>query len=395
VLANEDPTTITDVCEDEQCVAAAKLVCRTRFAACQHACQGVRGESPCLRCLRCEAPEVSPDVAAQDAAAVAAASQTGDDYCGICYTDSLLFRPCIQLECGHIFHAECAQQKLTKRWPSPCISFSFATCPLCHADMKHPWLDATLKDIRALKKKMTKQAVERMKVEGLAKDAEAAVAAGRHPTQAAFAMSKLAYYMCFKCAKPYFGGLKECANGANADQLREFNPADLVCGPCSGSTEKCDKHGTEYIEWKCRFCCKLATFFCGSKCHFCNDCHAKPGTFVDFNGWKTKKDAPMTACAGPGRCPIGGTHKPNGEESPLGCAMCRADAFFGTNSSKAKEDGEDGDDDDDDDDSSDEGEKKPRAKRARRAKGKRASVSAAASVVAGVGDGLMRLFNRK
>jgi len=28
-----------------------------------------------------------------------------------------------------------------------------------------------------------------------------------------YAMFKCAYYICFKCQKPYFGGLKECADG--------------------------------------------------------------------------------------------------------------------------------------------------------------------------------------
>ena len=96
-------------------------------------------------------------------------------------------------------------------------------------------------------------------------------------------------------------------------------------------------HGTDYIEWKCRFCCKLATFFCGGKCHFCNDCHSKPGTYVDFSGWKTKPGSHIPKCKGPSKCPLGGTHKPNGEEAALGCAMCRANAALG-----------EADDDDDD-----------------------------------------------
>jgi hypothetical protein len=92
----------------------------------------------------------------------------------------------------------------------------------------------------------------------------------------------------------------------------------------------------------------LITGNCGSQCHFCNDCHSKPGQFVDFSGWKTKKDAPMKACTGPGKCPLGGTHKPNGEESPLGCAMCRAEAALG-----AIKNDDDDDDDSDGDDGSD------------------------------------------
>ena len=34
---------------------------------------------------------------------------------------------------------------------------------------------------------------------------------------------------------------------------QEFDPADLVCGGCSNlSQEVCPKHGTDYLEYKCR-----------------------------------------------------------------------------------------------------------------------------------------------
>ena len=50
VLEGEDRSTLLDVCDDEECREAARLVCRRRFA-CGHPCQGVRGEKKCLRCL--------------------------------------------------------------------------------------------------------------------------------------------------------------------------------------------------------------------------------------------------------------------------------------------------------------------------------------------------------
>jgi E3 ubiquitin-protein ligase MYCBP2 len=110
--------------------------------------------------------------------------------------------------------------------------------------MAHEALDDLLKPIVELKTSLTKKALVRARVEGLLKDADAAVASGKHATKEQFCMAKLAYYLCFKCKKPYFGGLKECAGGANADELRAFKVEDLVCGPCSGATEKCDQHGT-------------------------------------------------------------------------------------------------------------------------------------------------------
>lgn len=35
----------------------------------------------------------------------------------------------------------------------------------------------------------------------------------------------------------------------------------------------CPKHGTDYLEYKCRYCCSVAVFFCFGTTHFCNPCH--------------------------------------------------------------------------------------------------------------------------
>ena len=60
-------------------------------------------------------------------------------------------------------------------------------------------------------------------------------------------MFKTAFYMCFKCKNPYFGGLAECGNEIDADQ--EYRKEDFICPTCSvgakglGETN-CEKHGT-------------------------------------------------------------------------------------------------------------------------------------------------------
>ncbi len=47
-----------------------------------------------------------------------------------------------------------------------------------------------------------------------------------------------------------------------------FNKKDLVCPSCvlaSGageSTTVCTQHGADYVEFKCKFCCSVAVFFC-------------------------------------------------------------------------------------------------------------------------------------
>ena len=86
-------------------------------------------------------------------------------------------------------------------------------------------------------------------------------------------MDRYAYYVCFKCGKAYFGGEARCdleAGGADT-----YNPEELVCGGCSdvSQAQMCPKHGTDYLEYKCRYCCSVAVFFCFGTTHFCNACH--------------------------------------------------------------------------------------------------------------------------
>ena len=50
---------------------------------------------------------------------------------------------------------------------------------------------------------------------------------------------------------------------------------ELVCGGCSdvSQAQMCLKHGTDFLEYKCRYCCSVAVFFCFGNTHFCNPCH--------------------------------------------------------------------------------------------------------------------------
>ena len=76
-----------------------------------------------------------------------------------------------------------------------------------------------------------------------------------------FALYKLSYYQCFKCAEPYFGGMKDCEAGQNA--YNNFKKEELVCGKCAavsvgGGVKNCKTHGMDFIEYKCKFCCSIA-----------------------------------------------------------------------------------------------------------------------------------------
>ena len=123
------------------------------------------------------------------------------------------------------------------------------------------------------------------------------VCASREDIQAA--MRRYNFYLCVKCDRPYFGGVAACgaveeasagaaggagdANGAHANQPRRgMGGSDevLMCGSCSAKASgmaaaSCARHGEQYIEFKCRFCCSIATFFCFGHTHFCEKCHKK------------------------------------------------------------------------------------------------------------------------
>ena len=120
-----------------------------------------------------------------------------------------------------------------------------------------------------------------------------------------YAMSKLSYYMCFKCNIPYFGGMKDC-DQANQDYAN-FKKEELVCGKCSaesvgGGIKSCKKHGSEFIEFKCKFCCNISQWFCWGNTHFCEPCHKKQ-CGGDYVSRKKREDLPK--CPGPKQCPIG------------------------------------------------------------------------------------------
>ena len=62
----------------------------------------------------------------------------------------------------------------------------------------------------------------------------------------------------------------------------EAQAIDCLCSRTRPNTHththtqnSCPKHGTEAIEWKCKFCCSVASWFCWGTTHFCDDCHRK------------------------------------------------------------------------------------------------------------------------
>lgn len=95
---------------------------------------------------------------------------------------------------------------------------------------------------------------------------------GRYQDPAAYAMERYAYYVCYKCQKAYYGGEARCDAQLGGES---FDPTELVCGGCSdvARAQMCPKHGADFLEYKCRYCCSMAVFFCFGTTHFCKPCH--------------------------------------------------------------------------------------------------------------------------
>jgi len=174
--------------------------------------------------------------------------------------------PSIILGCKHIFHVECIKKRVFGHWPSPRITWDFLNCSACKQQIDiqedHRELHTELKKLLEMKTKVYAMCVERAKYEAIDKSPRL-----KDPNDCyyndlqAWSLYKLAYYQCFKCKVPYFGGMKDCIAAQAASQ--EFKPEELVCAKCSslalglGDTN-CKKHGTDFIEFKCKFCCSIS-----------------------------------------------------------------------------------------------------------------------------------------
>lgn len=76
-----------------------------------------------------------------------------------------------------------------------------------------------------------------------------------------WALQNMRYFSCYNCTSPFFGGMRLC--GAAGQDTH--NPEELLCAAClppSVGVTVCPKHGSDYIEFKCRYCCSAASWYC-------------------------------------------------------------------------------------------------------------------------------------
>ncbi|CAG7827587.1 unnamed protein product [Allacma fusca] len=311
-VGNTGPLALGNVCGEPECQEYSRTACE-RILDCGHICGGVRNEMKCLPCLQGCSDKLGTVL-----------KQDSDDMCMICFTDALAFAPAIQLSCGHVFHYHCVRCVLERRWAGPRITFAFSYCPICKADICHTLLEDVLNPIHELFLDVQRKSLMRLEYEGLNNIEAITMPGGRYYNNpAGFAMDRYAYYVCFKCNKAYFGGEARC----DLEMPLEFDSSELVCGGCSdvSQAQLCPRHGTDFLEYKCRYCCSVAVFFCFGTTHFCNGCHD------DFQRITAMPKNQLPNCpAGPRatqlegeECPLHIFHPPTGEEFALGCGICR------------------------------------------------------------------------
>jgi len=311
-----------DVCNSSECRERYMISCKKKLR-CGHKCFGVNGEKNCPPCIDKECKQFGGQF-----------DQDKDAYCPICFTEGLGSSPIVVTSCGHYMHYQCIKKRLETKWIGPKITFNHCLCPSCNKwfDIENvPELQKMINENKKLYESIKEMALKRLKFEDLDKDPR--LTDPKSPwfgKNVEFAMKRLSYYMCYICKKPYFAGRRECGNDPNMnndDPNKNYNPKDCVCGKdanLSGVAGKtnCPKHGKDFIEYKCKFCCKIASWFCWGTTHFCEDCHKRQcnGDYVS----KYSKDK-LPKC-NKSTCEVGGNHPPNGEEYALGCSICRNNA---------------------------------------------------------------------
>lgn len=156
----------------------------------------------------------------------------------------------------HPAHIECLQHRILAGRKDPMISFGYLDCGVCRTRLDFSSFEDFVRPVLDFERKVC--ALDRQWAAVQKNDAH-----------------QFVFYSCFKCAEPFFGGLKRC----QASDAPEPEPETLVCPPCSGAgLTHCEVHGSEFINYKCKHCCRLpATFTCGSV-HWCEVCHTPPYT---------------------------------------------------------------------------------------------------------------------
>ena len=96
---------------------------------------------------------------------------------------------------------------------TPRIVFNFLNCPTCKQRIVcyHRDLVKIIENSLKIENIVAEKAMQRAKHEGFEKEPRLKDANDIFFNKLKeFALYKCAYYMCYKCKEPYFGGMKDC-----------------------------------------------------------------------------------------------------------------------------------------------------------------------------------------
>ena len=289
-----------EICQNKKCREILNIACE-KVLSCGHDCLGVRNEINCPPCLKPKCKEYNNLF-----------NQNIDTSCQICF-EKLITSPIVFLSCNHYIHYFCIIKKLKEgeNLYGKKLDFNFIKCPVCDTIFECPSVPEIQKQIEKYKKiyiKVTIMIEQRIIYNKIDNN--------KNP------LDQFIFYICFKCNNPYYAGIN---NNYNNNRYNQFysNKEDFLCGKDSflynaKGESLCKKHGYKYIEYKCKFCCKIASRFC-SQIHFCEECYSNRNLLND-EICKIKicdKDV----------CEFNGMHAPNGIEYCLGCFICRLENF--------------------------------------------------------------------
>ena len=205
---------------------------------------------------------------------------SGGELCTICYTGEPETEACVQLRCGHVFHANCVYKLLKFRWTTLKISFAFMSCPQCKQEIEEERckeIGTELRALRAVRREVETAALDVAKKQGIADSDRLTQKGGPYEGKLLeLAMHSCAFYQCSDCSKPYFGGMIDCQ--AQLGMEEKIDKEALRCQDCQikaygAGQSTCAKHGTAHIEWKCNLCCSVAVWHCFGTNYFCEACH--------------------------------------------------------------------------------------------------------------------------
>ena len=291
-----------EICENEECQKLNVLECK-EILDCGHNCLGVIGEINCPPCLDDNCKNYGNLY-----------NQNKDTCCPICLVKLSSF-PVVILGCNHYLHFLCLRKKLNKgeNNKEKKLKFNFLKCPVCKKIIQCSYIPEIQKQIDIYHKlyiKVNEMIEQRVIYKQIYLEND-------EP------FNLFIFYICFKCNEPYYAGTNSEIIQNIENKKFYGNKEDCLCGKdsfinnCKGQSY-CSIHGYQYIEYKCKFCCKIASRFC-SETHFCEECYYNKSNRKDgkYEIKKCYKDL----------CEFSGFHAPNGIEYCLGCFICRLESI--------------------------------------------------------------------